>query len=140
LYWALSGYGVRAGRALGVLVAMWAVFAMLYILLGPSELRLFSTAFWWLLSVLALHPAPLGPPVYTLLVPSELDLISVTSIGQGMRHIGQAIVYSLSTLARLNPNPKPNPGLFQFLVTIEGILGPLQIALLALAIRRKIMR
>jgi hypothetical protein len=139
LYWALSGYGVRAGRALGVLVGLWAVFAILYMLLGPSELRVFSTAFWWLLSIWALFP-PLGPPVYTQFLSSELDLISVTSIGQGMRHSGQAMVYSLSTLARLNPKPKPDPGLFQFLVTVEGILGPLQFALLALAIRRKVMR
>ena len=41
----------------------------------------------------------------------------------------------------LSPEPKPEePGLFQFLVGLEGILGPLQIALLALAIRRKVMR
>jgi hypothetical protein len=131
LYWALSGYGVRAGRAFGVLVIVWAVFAILYMLLGQRELRVFSPEVWWLPSILAGFPA---------FVPSELDLFSVRSIGQGMRHIGQAMVYSLSTLARLNPEPKPHPGLFQFLVTIEGILGPLQIALLALAIRVKVMR
>jgi uncharacterized protein YjbI with pentapeptide repeats len=131
LYWALSGYGVRAGRALGVLVVVWAVFAILYMLLGPPELRVFSPEVWWLPSILAGFPA---------FVPSELDLISVRSIGEVMGHIGQAMVYSLSTLARLNPKPEPEPGLFQFLVTIEGILGPLQIALLALAIRRKVMR
>ena len=80
---------------LKLLVALWAAFAALYMLLGPPELQ----------------------------------------------HVGQAVVYSLLALARLNPEPKPEaPGLFQFLVGLEGILGPLQIALLALAIRRKVMR
>ena len=106
LYWALSGYGVRARRALGVLLTIAVVFAGLYMLLGPNALQVSSAS----------------NPV------------------QVMKHAGQAVVYSLSTMARLNPEPKPNPGLFQFLVTIEGILGPIQIALLALAIRRKVMR
>lgn len=37
LYWALSGYGVRAARAFWVLVAIWAAFAALYVLAAPSE-------------------------------------------------------------------------------------------------------
>ena len=58
-----------------------------------------------------------------------------------LQDIGQAVVYSLGAVARLNPEPKPNePGLFQFLVITEGLLGPLQIGLLLLAIRRKVMR
>ena len=53
----------------------------------------------------------------------------------------QAIVYSLGAVARLNSEPRPTePGLFQLLVTVEGLLGPLQIALLALAVRRKVMQ
>jgi hypothetical protein len=55
--------------------------------------------------------------------------------------LGQALVYSLGAVARLNPEPRPTePGLFQFLVIVEGLLGPLQVALLALAVRRKVMR
>jgi len=47
----------------------------------------------------------------------------------------------LGAVARLNPEPRPTePGLFQSLVIVEGLLGPLQIALLALAVRRKVMR
>ena len=94
-YWALSGYGVRAARALSVLVAMCAAFALLYMVLGPPKLQ----------------------------------------------DLGQAVVYSLGAVARLNPEPRPTePGLFQLLVTAEGILGPLQIALLALAVRRQVLR
>src|SRR5215207_230382 len=102
LYWALSGYGVRAARAFWMLVAIWAAFTTLYVLVDPSEFKNF---------------------------------------GQGIGYRWQAAVYSLLALVRLNPEPRPDePGVFQFLVGLEGILGPLQIALLALAIRRKVMR
>lgn len=48
---------------------------------------------------------------------------------------------SLAAITRLNSEPRPDaPGLFQFLVTTEGIMGPLQIALFALAARRTVMR
>jgi hypothetical protein len=102
LYWALSGYGVRAARAFWMLAAIWAAFTILYVLVDPSEFKDF---------------------------------------GQGIAYRWQAAVYSLLALVRLNPEPRPEePGVFQFLVGLEGILGPLQIALLALAIRRKVMR
>jgi hypothetical protein len=102
MYWALSGYGVRAARAFLALVVIWAAFATFYVLVNPSEFKDF---------------------------------------GQGLVYLWQAGVYSLLAMARLNPEPRPDePGLFQFLVGLEGILGPLQIALLALAIRRKVMR
>jgi uncharacterized protein YjbI with pentapeptide repeats len=69
---------------------------------------------------------------YMLLGPTELQ------------NFWTALVYSMGAIARLNPNPRPDPatdpGHFQFLVIVEGLLGPLQIALLALAIRRKVMR
>ena len=95
LYWALSGYGVRATRAFLVLVGICAAFAALYMIFGPPKLE----------------------------------------------DLGQALVYSLGAVARLNPEPRPTePGVFQFLVIVEGLLGPLQIALLALAVRRKVMR
>jgi hypothetical protein len=60
--------------------------------------------------------------------------------GFSVPNFEEAIFYSLGAMARLNPEPKPDPGWFQFLVTVEGLLGPLQIALLLLAIRRKVMR
>lgn len=49
-------------------------------------------------------------------------------------------MYSLGALARLNPEPKPTLGSFQAVVIVAGILGPLQIALFLLAVRRKVMR
>jgi uncharacterized protein YjbI with pentapeptide repeats len=92
-------------------------------------------AFWVLIGLCAAFAV-----LYMLLGPNPLQVLSASTFGQAMEHGGQAVVYSLSTMARLNPEPKPNPGLLQFLVTVEGILGPLQIALLVLAIRRKVMR
>ena len=111
LYWALSGYGERPRRAFGVLVGMWAFFALCYMLTGHQDLQVAVQAF------------------------------SGADIRQGIEHAWKALVYSLAAIARLNPEPKPSaPGVFQLLVTAEGLLGPLQIALLALAIRRKVMR
>jgi hypothetical protein len=107
LYWALSGYGVRAGRALGVLVTIAVVFAVLYMIVGHHSLR----------------------------------VLPITGIWQVLADAGRAVMYSLGVMARLRPEPIPDKmGPFQILVTVEGILGPLQIALLALAIRRKVMR
>jgi uncharacterized protein YjbI with pentapeptide repeats len=71
-------------------------------------------------------------------------------VAGSIEHVGQAFLYSLAAMVRLTGVPamapltkllQPSqPGLFQFLVTAEGILGPLQIALLALAVRRRVMR
>jgi hypothetical protein len=107
LYWALSGYGVRAGRALGVLLTIAVAFSVLYMMVGNPSLQVFPIVGTW----------------------------------QALADAGRAAMYSLGVMARLRPEPIPaEMGLFQILVTIEGILGPLQIALLALAIRRKVMR
>jgi uncharacterized protein YjbI with pentapeptide repeats len=107
LYWGLCGYGVRAGRALGVLVTIAVVFAVLYMIVG--------------------HPS--------------LEVLPIEGIWQVLADAGRAVMYSLGVMARLRPEPIPKEmGPFQILVTVEGILGPLQIALLALAIRRKVMR
>lgn len=104
LYWAMSGYSERPGRAFGVLVLVWTTFTILYFMLGPESLRMTS------------------------------------NFTESAGHLWQAAVYSLSALARLNPTPVPEAGLFQLLVALEGIFGPLQIALFVLAVRRKVMR
>jgi uncharacterized protein YjbI with pentapeptide repeats len=77
---------------------------------------------------------------YVLVPSSEFYAIPPSNPGRVINDAGQAVVYSLGAMARLNPEPKPDPGWFQFLVTVEGLLGPLQIGLLLLAIRRKVMR
>jgi hypothetical protein len=52
----------------------------------------------------------------------------------------QAMLYSLQVGALQNPSPQPITQLAQYLVLVETIIVPLQVALLALAIRRKFMR
>jgi hypothetical protein len=42
LYWALSGYGERPRRAFLVLVGVWALFALLFMVAGHKDLRVFS--------------------------------------------------------------------------------------------------
>jgi uncharacterized protein YjbI with pentapeptide repeats len=71
-------------------------------------------------------------------------------VAGAIEHVGQAALYSLAAIVRLTDIPamaevttllQPSEaGLFQVLVAVEGILGPLQIALLVLAIRRRVMR
>ena len=114
IYGLLSGYGVKAGRAFGVLVVIWLVFAALYVLV-PSSAK-FNVSF------------------------SEFHDFSPSDSEPIISDVGKAMVYSLGAMARLSPEPKPGPGWFQFLVTVEGLLGPLQIGLLLLAIRRQVMR
>jgi len=79
-----------------------------------------------------------------------LFAILYVMVAGSIEHVGQAFLYSLAAMVRLTGVPamapltkllQPSePGLFQLLVTAEGILGPLQIALLALAVRRRVMR
>jgi hypothetical protein len=55
------------------------------------------------------------------------------------RNIREAFVYSLNVMTRQRLHVLPEGGLLQFLVAIEGVIGQLQIALFALAVRRKFM-
>ncbi len=52
----------------------------------------------------------------------------------------QATVYSLGVMTRQRLPVEPELGLTQFLVALEEILGPLQIAQFTLSIRRKFMQ
>jgi hypothetical protein len=52
----------------------------------------------------------------------------------------EALIYSFGIMTRQRLADQPDPGLVQFLVILEGVLGPLQIALFALALRRKFMK
>ncbi len=79
--------------------------------------------------------------LYMLLPSSPFSILSSSDTCQSIGCIGQAASYSFSALARIIPaEPRLSPGLFQFLVTLEGLLGPLQIALFLLAVRRRVMR
>jgi len=139
LYWALSGYGERPRRAFFVLVGIWLAFAALYLLIGSSPFVLVSL---WDLKHL---PMQIARDVGFSLVSIAIFLISFLPLpllpDWDIGKIGQAAMYSLGALVRLDPKPEPEEASwFQFLVIIEGILGPVQIGLLLLAVRRKVMR
>jgi hypothetical protein len=107
LHWMLNGYGERPYRAFLTLLAIWGIFALLYMATGPEELKALSA-----------------------LLPLDLWEFHRRALG--------ALSYSLGVMVRLNPEPKTTPGFFQFLVSLEGLLGPLQFAMLVLATRRYI--
>jgi hypothetical protein len=115
-YWSMDALRKKGWRSLGLV-------GTLYWGLSGYGVRA-ARAFLVLVGICAAFAA-----LYMIFGPPKLE------------DLGQALVYSLGAVARLNPEPRPTePGVFQFLVIVEGLLGPLQIALLALAIRRKVMR
>jgi len=52
----------------------------------------------------------------------------------------RALIYSAGVMTLQKPEPRPATTAAQTVVLLETILGPVQVALLALAIRRKFMR
>jgi pentapeptide repeat protein len=117
LYWAVSGYGEKIGRAFACLALLLITFALLYTQVGFTTPQTRSEA-QAAHTVIATEPDRIGQP------------LSINSVW----------TYSLAVMSLQKPDPKPLTGTAQTLVLLETILGPLQAALLALAIRRKFMR
>jgi uncharacterized protein YjbI with pentapeptide repeats len=114
-YWLASGYGESIIRAFLVLLGIWFIAALLYTRVGFTrwEPRLVS----------------------------ETDLISSKRDDAGLPlKFGRALTYSLGVMTLQKPEPRPATTAAQSFVLLETILGPVQAALLALAIRRKFMR
>jgi hypothetical protein len=114
-YWLASGYGERVWRAFVVLIAVWLVAAALYTQVGfvRWEPRVSSEQEAW---------------------EARRD-----EVGQPLRW-QRALTYSLGVMTLQKPEPRPATDAAQAVVMLETILGPVQAALLALAIRRKFMR
>ena len=110
-YWLASGYGELAGRALLILLLLILVFGFAYLIVGFSR----STDKTRAASIADATGAPITP-------------------------VSAAFLYSSEVLTLQKPEPKPLTACARILVTLETILGPTQLALLALAIRRKFMR
>ena len=76
--------------------------------------------------------------LYLLVGYVEVEELSLSGIWQAF---SQAIVYSLGVMSRQAERlTNSESTLLRTLVFIEGIFGPLQVALFALALRRKFMR
>lgn len=114
-YWASSGYGERPFHAFLVLIGMCLAFALVYTRISARG--------WEQKPPVAPLAATVGPAPAT-------DLSS----------FGSAFVYSLNVITLQKPDPRPATTWPQLLVLSETILGPLQAAMLALAIRRRFMR
>ena len=114
-YWLASGYGERPVQALIVLIGIFLVFGALYTQVGFVR---------W-------EPK----------VSSEADAVTAKrdDIGSPLK-FGRALAYSAGVMTLQKPEPRPATAAAQSVVLFETILGPVQAALLALAIRRKFMR
>jgi hypothetical protein len=115
LYWMVSGYGERITRASAVLVGIWFISALLYTFVDfrSSEPKLASEA-----DVASAKRDEIGAPL----------------------KFSRALVYSAGVMTLQKPEPRPATTAAQTVVLLETVLGPVQAALLALAIRRKFMR
>ncbi len=114
-YWLVSGYGESVFRALLVLLSFWIVAALLYTVVGFAR---------W------------EPKVAT---EADAVLAKRDEVGAPLP-FKRALTYSLGVMTLQKPEPRPATTAAQTVVLFETILGPVQAALLALAIRRKFMR
>jgi len=114
-FWLASGYGERVWRAFVALIGIWLLAAALYTQVGFAR---------W------------EPRVATEKEAAEAQR---DDVGQSLRW-PRALTYSLGVMTLQKPEPRPATNAAQSLVMLETILGPVQAALLALAIRRKFMR
>lgn len=114
-YWLASGYGERVSQAFLVLLGILLLSAVLYNHVGFAQ---------W-------EPK----------LASESDVANAKRDDEGAPlKFGRALTYSAGVLTLQRPEPRPATTAAQTVVLLETILGPVQAALLALAIRRKFMR
>jgi hypothetical protein len=121
-YWFASGYGERVWQAAIVLVILWFVFASVF-LIGQQSGQ------WWRPTQTQLQKTTLA--TQTKASPDEIPRLT------GFR---DSLVYSAGVMMLQKPEPLPANKRARTFVLLETILGPVQAALLALAIRRKFMR
>ena len=114
-YWLASGYGERALRALVMIACIWLLFAAFYTRVGFAK------------------------PAQAITTDSPPAPATIDEVGEPLRW-SRALTYSAEALILQKPDPRPVTLAAQSLVIVETILGPVQAALLALAIRRKFMR
>jgi uncharacterized protein YjbI with pentapeptide repeats len=115
VYWVASGYGERIMRAFTVLIVFWLLFAGVYTRVGFARSEPKSAS------------------------ESDVAIAKRFDVSESLP-FKRALAYSLGVMMLQRPEPKPATTAAQTLVLFETILGPVQAALLALAIRRKFMR
>jgi uncharacterized protein YjbI with pentapeptide repeats len=115
-YWLASGYGERIMRAAVVLLGILCVSAMFYMKVGFARWEAKRT--------------------------SETETVAAKrdEVGEPFTSFSRALTYSAAVMTFQRPEPRAATTAAQTVVLLETILGPVQAALLALAIRRKFMR
>ncbi len=116
-YWLASGYGERILRALVVFTAVWLGFTILYRL--PEPIRCSDNN-------------PNRQVCIRWMTTDDKQTFFDSSFNSA--------VYTIEVMTLQKPEPRPKSTLARLAITLCTILGPLQAALLALAIRRKFMR
>jgi uncharacterized protein YjbI with pentapeptide repeats len=115
IYWMTSGYGERISRALLWLVAICLVFSLLYTKLGFAR------------------------PEKEVATQNDFITARRDEMGEPLR-FPRSLLYSLEVMALQKPEPRPVTAAARGFVLLQMILGPVQAALLLLAVRRKFMR
>lgn len=114
-YWLASGYGERIGRAALGLFCIWLIFASVFTFVGFVRWEPRSA--------------------------SEAEAKSAVYDNHGEPlSFRKAVTYSAAVITLQRPEPKPATTIAKSAVLFQTILGPIQAALLALAIRRRFMR
>ncbi|HKY27823.1 MAG TPA: pentapeptide repeat-containing protein [Pyrinomonadaceae bacterium] len=136
-YGLASGYGERTWQAAVVLIAIWAVFAVIFFFGQGNN--------WWknsqtpgegtsITTETGDRSQPLGPETRTLTVAITSGVKTSPLLS-----FRDALIYGAGVMTLQKPEPQPANKLAKSFVLLETILGPVQAALLALAIRRKFM-
>ncbi len=115
-YWLASGFGERISRALVAFLVIWLSFAFIFRL--PSPVR-----------------CPDNSPGIYCLRWEESD-----KTRDYFDRFSNSAVYAIEAMTLQKPEPKPASPAAHLAVLLCTLLGPVQAALLALAIRRKVMR
>ena len=114
-YWLVSGYGERVWQASLVLSVILIVSAAIYMWVGFARWQ-----------------PELGRE-------DDVAIVKRDDVGAPLP-LSRALIYSAAVMTLQQPEPRPATTAARSVVLIETVLGPLQAALLALAIRRKFMR
>ncbi len=127
-YWAMEAQR-KDKRASAI--APWRLIWWYWVLSGYGERTWLAAA--WLVGILVSFAG-----FYMLVGQVEVHELSVVGV---LQTLPDAVAYSQGVMSRQAARlPSYTPTLLQYLVFIEGILGPLQAALFALAMRRKFLR
>jgi hypothetical protein len=140
-YWFASGYGERILRALAILFAVWLGFTLLY---WSSGLRCDDRAGD---DVNCIGWAEAKDSGGVKDATSQQSMVSATGEAQAAArkksrfdNFAFSGVYTLEVMTLQKPDPRPLTSLAHFIVLLCTIFGPVQAALLALAVRRRFMR